>query len=86
MGLQQAVKGFFSGFRRGMQAHPAEGDERNPRPLASKPIPEGISQAEFRSWLEPGKTIEQGLSGKLEVERIRREMEAQHEYKIQRAI
>jgi hypothetical protein len=86
VGLQRAIKGFFSGLRRGMQRHPTQGDERNPRPPASKSIPEGISQAEFRSWLEPGKTIERGLSAKLEAERIRHEMEAQQEYKMQRAV
>ncbi len=48
-----------------MQAHRVPGDERILRDQSSQSIPVGISQAEFRPWLEAGKTIAQGLAAKL---------------------
>jgi len=65
VGLGRAIKGFFSGFRRGVQAHRIPGDERILRDQSSQSMPEGISQAEFRPWLEAGKTIAKGLAAKL---------------------
>jgi hypothetical protein len=84
VGQQRAIKGFFSGFYRGMQAHRVHGDEQIARSLPSQSMPEGISQAEFRSWLQSGKTIDQGIAAKLEAERIRRETEERQEYERQR--
>ncbi len=48
------------------------------RLLESRPsqaVSQAISEEEFRTWLEPGQTIEQGLSAKIEAERVRRENE-----------
>jgi len=84
VGLQLAIKGFFSGFRRGMQTSRTRTEGRIPSSQHSAPAGDRIPQAEFRSWLEPGKTIQQGLSSKIEAERIRREMEARQEYERQR--
>ncbi len=67
-----------------MQTSGTRTERRIPSSQPSEPTADRISQAEFRSWLEPGKTIQQGLSSKMEAERIRSEMEARQEYERQR--
>jgi hypothetical protein len=73
--LRRPIREFFTGLKRGPIVQGVTPESRE-----HPSTPDRISEEEFRSWLASGKTIEQGIAGKLALRETQRNNEETQRY------